>query len=146
MEFMIIMLVAMMMCFVFMIITQIVFWKQRQLARERIITDWAKFLNAERFNDIKSIKLYGDKLIWNRYISQEQIDRLNEVLASRLEKHPSLESLYEVTKNRRSYLSDDERGRIYGRGEMIKETFAKNNVFRGVDSDDPIPQMLVKMG
>ena len=115
MEFMIIMLVAMTMCFAFMIITQIVFWKQRQLARERIITDWAKFLNAERFNDIKSIKLYGDKLIWNRYISQHQIDRLNEVLVSRLEEHASLESLYEVTKNRRSYLSDDERGRIYGR-------------------------------
>ncbi len=115
MEVEIILFIVIILCFVFMIITQIVFWKQRQLARERIITDWAKFLNAERFNDIKSIKLYGDKLIWNRYISQEQIDRLNEVLASRLEKHASLESLYEVTKNRRSYLSDDERGRIYGR-------------------------------
>ena len=31
------------------------------------------------------------------------------------------------------------------RWETIKETFAKNNLFRGVDSDDPMPQMLVKM-
>ena len=31
------------------------------------------------------------------------------------------------------------------RWETIKETFAKNNLFRGVNSDDPMPKMLVKM-
>ena len=102
-------------CFLFMIITQVVFWRNRKLARKEIITDWTKFLNAEKANNINSMKLYGEKLIWNRYISQDQIDKLNESLSLRLKKNPKLESLYEVTKDRRSYLSDDERKQIYGK-------------------------------
>ena len=114
MEFMIIMIIAMAICFLFMIITQVVFWRNRKLARKEIITDWTKFLNAEKSNNVNSMKLYGEKLIWNRYISQDQIDKLNESLSLRLKKNPKLESLYEVTKDRRSYLSDDERIQIYG--------------------------------
>ena len=107
-------LVVMAACFVFMIVTQVVFWRNRKEARKRIITDWSKFLEAEHSNDIVLIKLYGDKLIWNRYISQDQINKLNESLSSRLKNHPQLSTLYDVTKNRRSYLSNDERKRIYG--------------------------------
>lgn len=118
-----IILATIILCFIVMIIIQIVFWRNRKEARKRIITDWAKFLNAEQANNIDAINLYGDRLIWNRYISQGQIDRLNEVLSSRLEKHGSLESLYEVTKNRRSYLSDDERRRIYGRWVWCKVSY-----------------------
>ena len=101
-------------CFLFMIITQVVFWMHRKRARKNIISDWLKFLNAEKSNDIDLINVYGDKLIWNRYISQDQIDILNEVLALRFNDHSILSDLYSVTKNRRSYLSDDDKLRIYG--------------------------------
>ena len=101
-------------CFIFMIATQVVFWMHRKAARKNIITDWQKFIEAENTDDILSINSLGDKLIWNRYISQDQIDELNRILSSRLEKHPILLDLYEVTRNRKSHLSDDDKKRIYG--------------------------------
>lgn len=101
-------------CFIFMIATQVVFWMHRKAARKNIITDWLKFLEAENTDDITLINSLGDKLIWNRYISQDQIDKLNNILSSHLEKHPIFSDLYEVTKNRKSYLSDDDKKRIYG--------------------------------
>ena len=101
--------------FPFLIITQIVFWRNRKKARQNIILDWKKFLAAENSDNIELIKKYGERLIWNRYISQDQIDKLNDSLSTRLENHPELSSLYEVTKNRRSYLNDEEKEQIYGK-------------------------------
>ena len=101
-------------CFIFMIATQVVFWMHRKSARKNIIIDWQKFIEAEKADDLELMNSLGDKLIWNRYISQSQIDFLNESLIFRIDDHPELTELYEVTKNRRSYLSDDDRKRIYG--------------------------------
>lgn len=110
----ILLLIMVVFCLLFMIITQVVFWMHRIMARKNIIAHWLKFLEAEKSNDINLLNLYGDKLIWNRYISQDQIDELNNSLLFRLKDHPVLKSLYDVSKNRRSYLSDDDRLRIYG--------------------------------
>lgn len=73
------------------------------------------FLDAEKSNDIDLINSLGEKLIWNRYISQDQIDKLNESLSRRVSDHPKLANLYDISKQRRSYLSDDERLEIYGK-------------------------------
>ena len=73
--------------FLFRTITQVLFWIHRKRAGKNIISDWLKFLNAEQSNGIDLINIYGDKLIGNRYISQDQIDILKEVLALRLNDH-----------------------------------------------------------
>ncbi len=108
-------LIIFLFCFLFMIVTQWVFWMRRKLARRNIISDWRYFLDAEKSNDVELLNLYVDKLIWNRYISQDQIDQINKVISVRVENYTNLGDLYNVTKNRRSYLSDDDRLRIYGK-------------------------------
>ena len=114
MEVELIFTITMCLCFIGMILTQIVFWKHRRKARKEIITTWAKLLSAEKDNNIELINKYGDELIWNRYISQSQIDTLNRILKHRLNDYPILNDLYSTSKNRKSYLSDDDRIRIYG--------------------------------
>ena len=52
---------------------------------------------------------YGRKLIWNRYISQYQIDKMNKILETHISKNKELDKLYEISENRRSYLSIEEK-------------------------------------
>jgi hypothetical protein len=110
-----ILIVILVICFSFMIITQLVFSRNRKKARKNIITDWHNFIKAENSNNIALIIKYGERLIWNRYVSQEKIDKLNDSLSSRLIEYPELSSLYDLTKKRRSYLSDEEKEKIYGK-------------------------------
>lgn len=91
------------------IITQIIFWSIRNYNRKNILIIWDQFIEASQANDIDSILFFGDKLIWNRYVSQNQIDKINLILSSKINDNLELVKLYEISEKRHSYLSDQER-------------------------------------
>ena len=72
---------------------QIVLRRIRGRDKNSINEDWKKFLHASSKNNIGEIKYYGDKLIWNKYLKQNQLTKISEVVAIKIEKYPELEKL-----------------------------------------------------
>ena len=48
---------------------------------------------AEIENNIAEIRNYGSKLIWNKYLNQDQLSKIKEVVENKIERHPELEKL-----------------------------------------------------
>jgi hypothetical protein len=67
--------------------------KDRQRDKNNLEIDWKNFLKSESLNDIKGIVNYGDKLIWNKYLLNEQLDKIIDVVNSRVTNFPELKKL-----------------------------------------------------
>lgn len=72
---------------------QYVLWQKRIKDQNSIDKDWKLFLKASSKKDIKSIQLYGDKLLWNQYLKQEQLTEITEVIKLNIEQYPELEKI-----------------------------------------------------
>ncbi|WP_320814113.1 hypothetical protein [Flavobacterium sp.] len=81
--------------FIFLILTVIYnfVWKDRFRDKNNLKKDWQKFLNSESLNDIKGITENGDKLIWNKYLLNEQLDKIIDVVNLRITEFPELKKL-----------------------------------------------------
>ena len=64
------------------LLIQYFLWKSRKKDKNAIKDDWKKFLNASAKNNIGEINYYGGRLIWNKYLKQEQLklDAFNKQL------------------------------------------------------------------
>ncbi len=60
---------------------------------DKIDDQWNAFLEAVDREDVDKIQLYGDKLIWNTDLKQEQLSTIKEVVELHLEDNPALEQL-----------------------------------------------------
>lgn len=67
--------------------------KDRQRDKNNLAIDWKNFLKSESQNNIKGIVTYGDKLIWNKYLLNEQLDKVIDVVNSRVANFPELKKL-----------------------------------------------------
>lgn len=68
-------------------------WKDRLNDKRCLEKDWQKFLKSDSLNDINGIALYGNKLIWNKYLLTEQLDKIINVVDSRITDFPELKKL-----------------------------------------------------
>lgn len=68
-------------------------WKDKKLDKKNLDSDWQKFLKAVSINDIKGIEVYGDKLIWNKYLLKEQLNQILDEVNSRVTNYPELKKL-----------------------------------------------------
>jgi hypothetical protein len=75
--------------------------KDRQRDKNNLAIDWKNFLKSESQNDIKGIEIYGDKLIWNKYLLNEQLDKIIVVVNSRVTNFPELKKLENNAFNKR---------------------------------------------
>lgn len=66
-------------------------WKNRKNDKKSIDIDWQKFVAAESKNDHFNIKLYGNRLIWNKYLKKEQLEKIIEVANTRKTNFPDAE-------------------------------------------------------
>jgi len=65
------------------ILIRIFIWRERQKDKRNIDLHWQKFLLAEKRNDLHYLKLYINKLIWNKFLKKEQLDRIISTLKER---------------------------------------------------------------
>ena len=75
------------------VLIQYFLWKDRTNDRKVLDEDWNKFLKSESLNDIKGIALNGDKLIWNKHLTKKQLDKIIEIVNSRVARYSELEKL-----------------------------------------------------
>ena len=68
-------------------------WKDRLNDKRNIEKDWQKFLKSESINDIKGIASNGDKLIWNKYLQDKQLDKIIDVVKNKVSDFPELKKL-----------------------------------------------------
>ena len=78
-------------------------WKDRIRDKNNLKKDWQKFLNSESLNDIKGIAQNGDKLIWNKYLLNEQLDKIIDVVNLRITEFPELKKLENNAFNKKLY-------------------------------------------
>ena len=76
-------------------------WKDRLNDKKNLEKDWQKFLKSESQNDIMGIASNGDKLIWNKYLLSEQLNKIIEVTNSRVIKFPELKKLANNAYNKK---------------------------------------------
>ncbi|WP_375238030.1 hypothetical protein [Aurantibacter sp.] len=65
----------------------------RQNDKKNLKNDWEKFLKSVSLNDVKGIALNGDKLIWNSHLKNDQLNRIINIVNSRVSDFPELEDL-----------------------------------------------------
>lgn len=95
-------------CFVFPFVTQMVYYKLKRKQKVNLTPDWEQFLIEAKNKHIDGIIKYADKLIWNKYIDQNQIDTVNAVLLQHLSKRKEIRELYAINKNKREYLASED--------------------------------------
>uniref|UniRef100_UPI00404AAC2E hypothetical protein n=1 Tax=Flavobacterium sp. TaxID=239 RepID=UPI00404AAC2E len=80
---------------IFFVLTIIYYyaWKDSLRDKNNLKKDWQKFLNSESSNDIKRIAKYGDQLIWNKYLSNDQLHKIIDVVNLRITEFPELKKL-----------------------------------------------------
>ena len=86
--------------FVLAILFQIYVWRESKADKIIIEEHWQKFLKADSKNDIKSIKKYASKLVWNRHLETEQLNKVMDAVNSRVEKHPEFKKLSNIIFNK----------------------------------------------
>nr|WP_321230327.1 hypothetical protein [uncultured Psychroserpens sp.] len=89
---------------VFALLFQYYVWKSSKVDKIIIEEHWQKFLKADSQNDIEGIKTYADKLVWNKHIETEQLNKIMEAINSRVEKYPEFEKLSNVIFNKNRHL------------------------------------------
>ncbi|MCF7559766.1 hypothetical protein L3X39_03885 [Sabulilitoribacter multivorans] len=75
------------------ILIQYFLWRDRTNDRKVLDEHWNKFLKSESFNDIKGIAFYGDKLIWNKHLTKGQLEKIIELVNSKVARYSQLEKL-----------------------------------------------------
>jgi hypothetical protein len=85
---------------VFALLFQYYIWKSSKADKMIIEEHWQKFLKADLKNDIEGIKTYADKLVWNKHIETEQLNKIMEAINSRVEKYPEFEKLSNIIFNK----------------------------------------------
>ena len=78
---------------IFSIIIYFFIRKDRLNDKRNLELDWENFLKSESLNDIKGIAENGDKLIWNKYLLNEQLDKIISVVNLLVSDFPQLEKL-----------------------------------------------------
>lgn len=68
-------------------------WKDRLNDKRCLEKDWQNFLKSDSLNDVEGIALNGNKLIWNKYLLTEQLDKIINVVDSRITDFPELKKL-----------------------------------------------------
>ena len=79
--------------FIIAIYINILLRKNKRKHQSSITRDWDNFLAAASENNIVEIKQYGDKLIWNTSLNQEQLSKITEVVEKNIDDYPELEKL-----------------------------------------------------
>ncbi len=72
-------------------------WKKDKVNLEK---DWQKFLKSELLNDRKGIVENGEKLIWNKHLTKEQLQSIITIVNSNINKYPELEELKNLAFNK----------------------------------------------
>jgi hypothetical protein len=62
---------------------------------------WQKFLDSESNNDMRGLKFNGEKLIWNKYLKNEQLEKIIDVVNSRVKNYPTLKRLANDAYNKK---------------------------------------------
>lgn len=75
--------------------------KDRINDKKNLDKDWQNFLESESLNDIKGIAFYGNKLIWNKYLLNDQLNKIIDVVNSRVSDNPELKKLENNAFNKR---------------------------------------------
>jgi len=76
-------------------------WKDRIKDRNNLDLDWQMFLKSEDSNDIKRLDYYGNKLIWNKYLQSEQLEKIINVVETRISDYPELKKLENNAYNKK---------------------------------------------
>lgn len=80
-------------------------WKDKQNDKNNLDKDWRRFLKSISLNDMKGIASNGDKLIWNKYLKTEQLDKIIEVVNSKLSDFPELKELENNAFNKKLHFN-----------------------------------------
>jgi len=72
---------------------QILLRRSRKKDKLSLDADWQNFLTASSTEDIEGINNYGDKLIWNKYLKQNQLTQISKVVELNIDKYPELKKL-----------------------------------------------------
>ena len=68
-------------------------WKNYQQDKKNLQYDWEKFQKSVSENDSKGMTINGDKLIWNKYLTKEQLEEIITVVDSKISNYPELKKL-----------------------------------------------------
>ena len=88
-----ILILALSLIVLIILIGQYFLYNSRKKDRLSIDSDWSNFLHASSSNHIGDIKQYGDKLVWNKHLKQDQLTEITKVVNSKIDKYPELEKL-----------------------------------------------------
>ena len=75
------------------ILIQFLIWKVKQKDKQTIDETWQKFLKASSAKDIDGLIFYGDKLIWNKFLNQNQLSKMKEIVDTEIVSYPDLKEL-----------------------------------------------------
>lgn len=76
-------------------------WKNYQQDKKNLQNDWEKFQKSVSENDDKGMAINGDKLIWNKYLTKEQLEEIITVIDSRISNYPELKKLQKNAFNKK---------------------------------------------
>ena len=76
-------------------------WKNYQQDKKNLQNDWEKFQKSVSENDSKGMAINGDKLIWNKYLTKEQLEEIITVIDSRISNYPELKKLQNNAFNKK---------------------------------------------
>lgn len=79
--------------FLIVVLIQLFLRRNRKIDKKSIRTDWQLFLKASKSTDIPAMIKLGEKLIWNKYLTQAQLSNIMAVVDFHIEKHPELQKL-----------------------------------------------------
>jgi ATP-dependent Zn protease len=82
------------------IIIQYFLWKDRMKDKNSLNHYWQKFLESESNNNVRDLKFNGEKLIWNKYLKNEQLEKIIDVV-NRVKNYPTLKKLANDAYNKK---------------------------------------------
>lgn len=68
-------------------------YKSRKQDRHTLLLDWNNFLVARSNEDISAIQKHGKKLIFNKFLQQDQLTVITETVDHFIDNNPNLEEL-----------------------------------------------------
>ena len=68
-------------------------WKDNSKDRANLEGQWNEFIKAVDANDLKKIKMSGNKLIFNKYLGNQKLNFLIEVINTKSAEFPELKEL-----------------------------------------------------
>lgn len=82
------------------------FYRSYEIKKDKVVfeTHWQSFFKADLLNDIEGILFYGDKLVWNRHIEMEHLNKMMKVINSKANQYPELKKLANKILNKNRHL------------------------------------------